>query len=155
VAALKLVPGKEEGLRMFKAITALLLLLTLSCSALSYGGAAQHKRLLLRGTWEGTGYQIDDNSTWTMRLTVRAGKFSIAYPSLDCGGEWKLKRTAARRSVFRERLSYGKDKCTDNSLVVIERLSKRQLMVLFTNPGEKQVNSSGILNRSTTAQAHK
>lgn len=133
---------------MSKALIALVLLLSLFGSVWSFDGTAKSTRALwLTGTWEGTGYQIDDNSTWTMRLTINSGKFAIAYPSLNCGGEWTLKHLSARRAVFTERLSYGQEKCENNSTVVIERLSNRQLMVLFTNPGERDVNSSGILNR--------
>jgi hypothetical protein len=135
-----------------KTLTALALLLVFSLTAWSFDGTpGKTSHPWLAGTWEGTGYQIDDNSTWTMRLTVQSGKFSIAYPSLNCGGEWELKHLSARRAVFTERLSYGKEKCTDNSTVVIERLSNRQLVVLFTNPGENDVNASGILNRPRPA----
>ena len=136
---------------MSKTLAALGVLLIFSVSAWSSDGStAKTSNQWLTGTWEGTGYQIDDNSTWTMRLTAGNGNFTIAYPSLNCGGVWELKRLSARRAVFRERISYGKETCTDNSTVVIERLSNRQLVVLFTNPGENEVNSSGILNRTRT-----
>lgn len=139
---------------ILRAFSALAILLVLSLSAWSYDGTpGKRSHSWLTGAWEGTGYQIDDNSTWTMRLTVHSTKFSIEYPSLNCGGVWELKRLTARRAVFTERLSYGKEKCVDNSTVVIERLSNRQLMVLFTNPGENDVNSSGILNRPHAAEA--
>jgi hypothetical protein len=132
---------------MLRTFTTLGLLLALCFSAWSYANPGTNKGSWMTGTWAGTGYQIDDNSTWTMRLTSHSGKFSIAYPSLNCGGEWELRRLSPRRATFTERLSYGKEKCTDNSTVVIERLSNKQLVVLFTNPGENKVNSSGILNR--------
>ncbi len=49
----------------------------------------------LRGEWEGTGYQTDDNSTWAMKVTVKRLKggrrvFSIDYPSLNCGGRLEV-----------------------------------------------------------------
>lgn len=146
---------------MSRLLTVVCLLLIFSFNVWSYDGKSKMSPgLWLTGTWEGTGYQIDDNSTWTMRLTAGNGNFTIAYPSLKCGGEWELVRLSARRAVFRERISYGKETCTDNSTVVIERLSNRQLLFLFTNPGENDVNSSGILNRppnpsraSTTSSA--
>jgi hypothetical protein len=133
---------------MRKPVTAVVFLVLFSGSVWSYSGTPKkNMSSWFAGTWEGTGYQIDDNSTWTMRLSGHSGKLSIVYPSLNCGGEWVLKRQSARRAVFTERLSYGKEKCTDNSTVVIERLSDKQLVVLFTNPGEREVNSSGILKR--------
>ena len=136
---------------MSRTLSTVGLLLILAGNVWSYdGAAAKNTRLWISGTWEGAGYQIDDQSTWTISLTVHPDKFAVAYPSLNCGGQWELKRLSARRAVFRERLSYGKDKCQDNSTVVIERLSNRQLVFLFTNPGENEVNSSGILNRRRT-----
>ena len=66
----------------------------------------------LKGTWEGTGYQIDDQSTWAMRLTVRGHRFSIEYPSLSGGGRWQLVSTNNYRARFKERLDHGQDKCT-------------------------------------------
>ena len=133
---------------MAKPLTAVGLLLIFAFSVWSYDGTSPvHRTSWMTGTWAGTGYQIDDNSTWTMRLTAHSGRFAIAYPSLNCGGEWVLRRQTGSRAVFTERLSYGKDKCTDNSTVVLERLSQTQLVVLYTNPGEHEVNSSGILKR--------
>jgi len=139
---------KKDPKIMARALTSFGLLLSLSLGVWANDGASR-KPLgsWITGTWAGTGYQIDDNSTWTMRLTAHSGKFSIAYPSLNCGGEWVLQHHYGNKAVFRERLSYGQDKCTDDSTVVIERLSNKQLVVLFTNPGDSEVNSSGILNR--------
>lgn len=100
------------------------------------------------GTWEGTGYQIDDQSTWTMRLTSRGRRFSIEYPSLSCGGRWKLVGIDAHRARFKEKLDHGKEQCVDNSNVVIQRLNKRQVVFLFSYPGKREVYASGILRRS-------
>ena len=101
----------------------------------------------IRGHWEGTGYQIDDQSTWTMLLTARGGRFSIDYPSLNCGGRWQLISINASRARFRERLAHGQDKCTDNGSVVIQRLSKRQIFFLYTIAGNREVTASAVLNR--------
>ena len=101
----------------------------------------------LNGTWEGTGYQIDDQSTWTMVLTARGGKYSIDYPSLSCGGRWQLISRNTYRARFKERLDHGQDKCTDNGKVVIQRLSKRQIFFLYTIAGSREVTASAVLNR--------
>ncbi len=61
----------------------------------------------LRGQWEGTGYQIDTNSTWTMSLKVRGRSYLIEYPSLNCGGRWRLVSINANRARFRERITAG------------------------------------------------
>src|SRR6266480_2324190 len=83
------------------------ILLLLLCASLS----AQTKTSnWIKGTWEGTGYQTDDQSTWTMRLTARGRRFPIEYPSLNCGGRWQLVSINSYRARFRERLDHGQDK---------------------------------------------
>lgn len=101
----------------------------------------------IRGTWEGTGYQTDDQSTWTMLVTARGGRFSIEYPSLNCGGRWQLISIDSYRARFKERLDRGRDSCTDNGKVVIQRLNKRQIFFLYTIAGSREVTASAVLNR--------
>jgi hypothetical protein len=104
----------------------------------------------IRGTWEGTGYQIDDQSTWTMLFTARGRRFSIDYPSLNCGGRWQLINLNAYRARFKERLDHGQDKCADNGSVVIQRLSKGQIFFLYSNAGTREVSASAVLKRRPT-----
>lgn len=104
-------------------------------------------RSWLHGTWEGTGYQIDTESTWTMRLSARGNTYHIEYPSLNCGGEWRLLSINASRATFRERITRGREACVDRGSVVIERLSGRQIAFRFSLRGSNEVSSSAILNR--------
>jgi hypothetical protein len=106
----------------------------------------------IRGTWEGTGYQIDDQTTWTMRLTAGGRRFSIEYPSLNCGGKWRLISVNAYRARFKEVLDHGQDKCTDNGNVIIQRLSKSQVIFLYSNAGTREVSASAVLNRKSRDQ---
>lgn len=109
----------------------------------------------LRGVWEGTGYQTDDNTTWTMKVSVKRLKsgrraFSIDYPSLNCGGRWKLLSMNQSKARFRELLDHGQDKCSDKGLVTIERIG-RQLVFLYANQGSREITASAVLNRTTPA----
>lgn len=116
--------------------------------------AAQNKpKPWLRGAWEGTGYQTDDNTTWAMKVTVKRLKggrraFLIDYPSLNCGGRWKLLSMNQSKARFREILEHGQDKCSDKGLVTIERIG-RQLIFLYANQGTREITSSAVLNRKT------
>lgn len=101
----------------------------------------------LRGTWEGTGYQIDTDSTWTMRLRVRGGKYLIEYPSLNCGGSWRRLSINSRVATFRERIAVGRGECVDRGRVVIQRLNGRQIAYRFSHKGATEVSASAILNR--------
>lgn len=101
----------------------------------------------LRGTWEGTGYQIDSDSTWTMRLTARGGEYLIEYPSLNCGGRWRLLSINSRVATFREQIAVGRGACVDRGRVVVERLNGRQIAYRFSHRGSTEVSASAILKR--------
>ena len=138
---------KGVTLNIRKSVAALGLLLLFVSSAAAQGNS----RSWLRGTWEGTGYQTDDNSTWSMKLTIAKRKggrrtFTIDYPSLNCGGRWKLLSSNQNVARFREILNRGVDKCSDKGSVLIERKGT-QLIFLYANQGSRQITASAILNR--------
>ncbi len=101
----------------------------------------------LNGTWEGTGYQMDTESTWTIRLTVDRGKHTIEYPSLKCGGRWQPLRLTNWVGEFRERISFGLEDCVNGGRVTIQRLNGRQVSFRFSYRGTNQISASAILNR--------
>lgn len=104
-------------------------------------------RTWLSGSWEGTGYQIDNDETWTMSFKAQGRRFLIEYPSLNCGGEWRLISINSRSARFREKITHGLEQCTNKGLVVIERLSYSQIAFRYSNPGTREVTASAILNR--------
>lgn len=106
----------------------------------------------LRGTWEGTGYQTDDGSTWPMKLTITRLKnsgrtFSIDYPSLSCGGHWKLLSSNQSKARFREQLSYGQEKCANNGVVLLERIGSNQIAFLYSYQRSREITASAVLNK--------
>jgi hypothetical protein len=101
----------------------------------------------IRGVWDGTGYQIDDKSTWPMTLIARGRTFSINYPSLNCGGHWKLISINSSRARFREVLDHGQDKCSDKGNVLIQRLNRNQIAFLYSYRKTREISASAILNR--------
>ena len=123
----------------------LIILLLLSTTAVV---CPQHRgRAWLHGTWEGTGYQIDSDTTWTMRLRVQGNRYMIEYPSLKCGGRWKPLRLSSGSARFREKITVGLEACTDKGIVVVERLSRTQIAFRYSNRGTAEVTASAILNR--------
>jgi hypothetical protein len=130
---------------MLKIATALVLLLSLTSVVSPQGKTATRK--WLTGTWEGTGYQIDNNETWTMKLTARGRRYRIEYPSLKCGGKWVPLSIDANRARFIEKITFGLTDCVDNGNVVVERLSRRQIAYRFSNRGTREITASAILNR--------
>lgn len=113
------------------------------------GGAAnsQTKRGWLGGTWEGTGYQNDTNSSWTMKLDARAGEFHIEYPSLNCGGVWRMVSATRWRAGFRETVTRGAERCEPRGDVTLLRLGGGQLLFMYSNLGSRQVTATAVLRR--------
>lgn len=136
-------PRRAGSRTLIRILGAAVLLLLLAASF----SAQTKKTSWLKGTWEGTGYQTDDQSTWTMRVTARGRRASIEYPSLNCGGRWQLISISSNRARLRERLDHGQDKCTNNGNVTIQRLNRRQLVFLYSNAGTREITASAVLNR--------
>jgi len=130
---------------MHKSLAAVLLILV--TTSIVFGQSKNRNRSWLNGTWEGTGYQIDTDSTWTMLLTVKGNRYRIEYPSLKCDGRWRPIRIMRATARFREILANGADVCANNGAVVVQRLSRRQIAFRHTHQGEVDVTSSSILNR--------
>jgi hypothetical protein len=101
----------------------------------------------LNGAWEGVGYQNDDKSTWEIKLTARGRQYSIDYSSLSCGGRWQLISMNASRARFREVLERGQDKCADRGNVLIRRLSRKQILFLYSYKGDRDITASAVLYR--------
>ena len=130
---------------MLKIVATLVLLVCLT--SVGYSQNKKESGRWLNGTWEGTGYQIDNNETWTMKLTVRGKVYKIEYTSLKCGGKWIPISIDRNRARFIEKMTFGLADCVDNGNVVIERLNRRQIAYRFTSRGTRQVTASAILNR--------
>ena len=129
-----------------RGIVATLVLLLVTTSVVC-GQSKSRNRSWLNGTWEGTGYQMDNNETWTMRLTVKGNRYRIEYPSLNCEGKWRPITINSSRARFREIITRGVAVCTDKGKVFVVRLSRRQIAYRYINHGETDVTASAILNR--------
>jgi hypothetical protein len=123
-------------------------LLIAAALVISGSASAQTKsRSWIRGVWDGTGYQLDDKTTWAMTLIARGRTFSINYPSLSCGGHWKLISINSSRARFREVLDHGQEKCADKGTVLIQRLNRNQVVFLYSYRKTREISASAVLNR--------
>jgi hypothetical protein len=107
----------------------------------------QSKSSWLQGVWAGTGYQSNDDSKWTMKLTIRKNKYLVEYPSLECGGTWRLVSVSRSRAVFRETITKRPDVCASRGNVVIERLNTGQVGFWYSYRGTNEFVASAILNK--------
>ncbi len=101
----------------------------------------------LEGVWAGTAYQNNTKENWTLKLTVKNHTYRIDYPSLSCGGEWKLIRRGKRTAKFREKLTYGQSDCVDNVIITIQRLNQTQVAYWYVEPNQMRVNGVAVLDR--------
>jgi hypothetical protein len=100
----------------------------------------------LYGKWEGTGKQ-SDGTTWSMEFRAVKGKYLIKYPSLKCGGEWRLISVNKNTARFRERIKYNLPACEPTGNVTIKRLGKNQLLFNYSFNRSRKLDSSAILRR--------
>ncbi|HEX7315736.1 MAG TPA: hypothetical protein VF297_17595 [Pyrinomonadaceae bacterium] len=128
---------------MFKIATSVVMLLSLTLTVWSQG----KDNNWLTGTWQGRGYQTDSSSTWSMWFKASGDGYSIEYPSLECGGEWRLISIDSSKAKFKEKITYGKSRCLDNGLVIIERLNGRQAVFLYYPEDSDEANASAILRK--------
>jgi len=82
-----------------------------------------------------------------MTLIARGRTFSINYPSLSCGGHWKLISINVSRARFREVLDRGQDKCSDKGKVIVQRLNRNQILFMYHYKAARDVSASAVLKR--------
>lgn len=70
------------------------------------------------GIWNGSAVQIN-NTSWTIKVTIASGQYSIDYPSLSCGGYLVLLQESTNSIEFREYITYGTSSCVNNGKTVL------------------------------------
>lgn len=101
----------------------------------------------LDGEWSGTGYQIDGN-TWSVELRKHDNKLTIQYPSLGCGGNWKIVNSSAERIELEETIIEGADICDQGCKIVLFKITENQLSVIYFLPAyQKDAIASLILTK--------
>jgi hypothetical protein len=99
----------------------------------------------MQGSWSGTGSQDRPPSSWSMRLTVSGNSFSIAYPSLNCGGYSSLQNTGSGVASFVETITYGNDKCANGGAVTVGSLGAGWMQFRWSSP---EATASATLSRN-------
>lgn len=127
---------------MRKLALALAALLVMSATA-----TAQTRRGWLAGSWEGTAFQTDHESTWKMQLDARRGKFTVEYPTLDCAGEWRLTSLTRWRATLTETITRNPDRCEPRGNVTLLRLGGGQLLYLYSYSHSRKTIASAVLER--------
>lgn len=92
----------------------------------------------LNGVWGGEAIQ-DDNSRWTIKLSIQPESYVIDYPTLKCGGMMELVKENLDSLVFREVLTYGTNRCYNNGKTVLIKANDNKIRYYwyFENNGRK------------------
>ena len=79
----------------------------------------------LAGRWCGIGEQTNpgaEKSYWSANLLLAGREGYMEYPSLDCGGTLTFERSENNVHFYRERITYGRERCLDDGLVAVEQV---------------------------------
>lgn len=74
----------------------------------------------IQGTWTGNARQFNNNTAWSVKVNIIDGKYTISYPSLNCGGVLTLLKSTKTQANFKEKITYGKLQCVDNGIATIK-----------------------------------
>lgn len=77
----------------------------------------------LSGDWSGTAQQSgpgDQRSQWHARMVLNGSTGQMDYPSLGCGGPLTFVNKNGNIWFYRERITYGADKCIDGGMIAVE-----------------------------------
>jgi hypothetical protein len=128
---------------------------------LPFSVSSQNTKLKwLDGEWNGVGYQVDNNSTWSIKLTVSSSSnsFKIEYPSLSCGGDWKLESFDENKARFTEDLNGGLNGCVSNSVMILTKVDDKHVTFSCFMPvvnscfKEEVLSSYATLRKNETAK---
>lgn len=90
------------------------------------------------GEWEGRGSQSDEPGEWTIAANIVGGEpggivGTIAYPSLDCRGELRLRAATAVQMELAEHITAGQ--CVDGGLITLTAQEDGRLRYTWTKAG--------------------
>lgn len=128
----------------------ILIISVLFVATITDNGMAQKcKTKWLDGTWTGSGYQKNalSENTWPIQLTYdyESGSFLIDYKLFPCSGYWELQSASRHKAEFVEHINEGKDRCMDENVIIVTRISDEYISVSYFAPGI----ISGVLAFST------
>ena len=124
-------------------------LILIACISLSL--SAQNKKTdWINGIWRGTGFQLNNSSSWAIRFEANAKVklYKIDYGSLNCGGIWELVSIDENRAIFTEKIIDGLDKCLNGSSIIITYVNKNYLSYSCFAPGAKKLDACSTLERA-------
>lgn len=102
-------------------------LLIMAVILLTFGTSyAQSANNVFDGVWVGQGHQLNDNGTWSIKLTIKGDNTNIDYPSLGCNAKLTKVNSDNNKLYLSEKMIV-KNNCIDNGKIELEWLSPNEL----------------------------
>ena len=101
-------------------------LLILATMLFTFGFANAQSSGLFDGVWVGQGLQLNNNETWTIKLTVLGDNIIIDYPSLGCSAKLTKSKSEQNKLYLSEKM-INANTCVDNGKIELEWLAPNEI----------------------------
>jgi hypothetical protein len=101
-------------------------LLVLATMLLTFGFSNAQSSSPFDGVWVGQGLQLNNNQTWTIKLTVIGDNISIEYPSLGCTAKLTKSKSEQNKLYLSEKM-INANTCVDNGKIELEWLAPNEI----------------------------
>ena len=98
------------------------------------------------GIWSGFIMRSGGSSSDVVIKITPSGEATINYIASNCGGELIIQKKEPTQVKFRQKLSYGEDRCTDGLIVELKKVSDTQSLFMLFDEDESEV-AKGTLYR--------
>ena len=103
----------------------------------------------LQGEWRGIGYQLNTSENWSIHLKVSDERVSIAYPSLECSGNWQIIKQSKNKLELLETITDGADKCVNKGKLVITKVDENHVTYTYFSPFSGELEAFSTLVRKS------
>jgi hypothetical protein len=100
--------------------------LILATMLLTFGYSNAQSTSIFDGVWVGQGIQLNNNETWTIKLTISGENIMIEYPSLNCNAKLIKTKSDQNKLYLNEKMIIA-NTCIDNGKVELEWLSPHEI----------------------------
>jgi len=93
---------------------------------------------LFNGEWIGDGEQTNGHK-WSIRINIDSikKKYTIDYPSLNCGGRLDFISTSGNKIEFYENFTYGYSRCVQGKVVLIKTSDNQSDFLWYDSNGRQ------------------
>jgi hypothetical protein len=118
--------------------------LILATMLLTFGFTHSQSSNPFNGVWTGQGYQLNNNDSWSIKLTIKNNSAYIEYPSLECSGKCTIISKSENELILKEKISNGN--CVNNGRIQLKIISDDKISFKWAYPNGDP-GATGTLTR--------